>query len=367
MNRRITICVDCDDVLLSCNLLACQMLNEEQGLNVSINDITDWNKSGNDSDLRLKYFRDVSFFEKQTALPGAREFLRTLINMGCDVILLTAVPAIAAAQRIQKLRHEFPEIPEKNIMIGSRKDICHVDVLVDDAPHNIFDSNARFPILFRQPWNAHMSGLLSANNYDDVITIVDRIMSGNLTKGIAPNAPYVFALVGPSGSGKTAIANHLVETRSDFAIAQSTTTREKRDSEADDAYHFITMDEFTAMKNEGAFLETTVYAGNGYGMEKKNVDTLLEAGKNVLVPLDMCGAMSFKSTYGSRCVVCFVKRGKDDVIRAILSRNISDDDKYNRIVSLEGEFDNEQLCDVTIRNFSSLDSAAAQIVHIINR
>lgn len=361
------ICVDCDDVLLTCNALAIQMLNEETGMNLSVNDITGWHSSGNDTDRRIKYFRDVSFFERQTALPGAREFIRALIDRGCDVILLTAVPTIAATQRIQKLRHEFPEVPEKNIMIGNRKDICHVDVLVDDAPHNIFDSDAKFPILFRQPWNAYMSGLLSANNYDDVLTIVDRIIAGSLTKALAPSAPYVFALVGPSGSGKTAIANYLVENDKNFAIAQSTTTRAKRDSEADDAYHFISMDEFQKMKDDGLFLETTMYAGNGYGMEKKNVDTLLAEGKNVLVPLDMCGAMAFKSMYGSKCVVCFVKRGKDEVIKAILERNIPNEDKYNRIISLEDEFKNEALCDATIQNFGTLKEAGAQIARIANK
>ena len=364
---KLTVCVDCDDVLLPCNELAIRMLNEEQGLNLSVNDITDWHKSGNASDKRIKYFRDVSFFERQTALPGAREFIHALFERGCDVILLTAVPTIAATQRIQKLRHEFPEVPERNIMIGNRKDICHVDVLLDDAPHNIFDSNAKFPILFRQPWNAHMSGLLSANNYDDVLTIIDRIIAGSLTKTLAPSAPYVFALVGPSGSGKTAIANYLVENSKNFATAQSTTTREKREEEADDAYHFITMEEFQKMRENGMFLETTMYAGNGYGMEKKNIDSLLAEGKNVLVPLDMCGAMAFKSIYGSKCVVCFVKRRKDEVIKAIIERNIPNEDKYNRIISLDDEFKNEALCDTTIQNFGSLKEAAEQLIRIANK
>ena len=212
-----------------------------------------------------------------------------------------------------------------------------------------------------------MSGLLSATNYEDVLTIVDRIMSGSLTKSVSLESPYVFALVGPSGSGKTAIANNLVETRNDFAVAQSTTTREKRDSEADDAYHFISLDEFRSMKDAGLFLETTMYAGNCYGMEKKNVDSLLEAGKNVVIPLDMCGAMAFKSTYGPKCVVCFVKRSKDAVIRSIIERNIPNEDKANRIVSLGDEFKNEDLCDVTISNFDSIESASAQLVRIANR
>lgn len=362
------IALDCDDVLLSCNLLAIQMLNEEKGLSLSLNDVHNWNECGNASDERIKYFRDVRFFERQTALPGAREFVKSLLDRGCDVILLTAVHSIAATTRIRTLRECFPEVPEKNIMIGNRKDICHVDILVDDAPHNIFDSNAKFPILFRQPWNAHMSGMLSANNYGEVLTIVDRVISGALVRGIQSTGPYVFALVGPSGSGKTAIVDAITKSHPDlFAVAQSTTTRAKRDNEADDAYHFIDMESFHKMKEAGEFLETTMYAGNGYGMEKKNVDTILDAGKNAIIPLDMCGAMAFKTIYGERAVVCFVKRGKDDVIKAILERNIPNEDKYNRIVSLEDEFKNESLCDVTIRNVSSLDDAVGQLLRIAQR
>ena len=361
------IALDCDDVLLECNALAVEMLNAETGSNYTINDITKWNGNGG-VDARAKYFRDPEFFRRQKAFPGARQFVRALIDRGCDVIFLTAVYEEGTSHRISTLKREFPDVPEKNIMIGSRKDICHVDILVDDAPHNIFDSNAKFPILFRQPWNCHMSGMLSANNYNDVLTIVDRIISGALVRGVSQNPPYVFALVGPSGSGKTAIANELVSVcPEDFAVAQSTTTREKRDSEAEDAYHFIDMNTFLKMKSNGDFLETTMYAGNGYGMERKNVDTLLSSGKNVLVPLDMCGAMAFKHAYGSKCIVCFVKRGKAAIIKAILDRNISNEDKYNRIISLEDEFKNEHLCDITIQNAGTLEDTINQIMRIARK
>lgn len=365
MNKKTVVCLDCDDVLLSCNQLAIEMLNEAKGYNLTLDDVTAWNECGNKADERLQYFNDVRFFERQKALPGAKDFVRKLLERGVEVVILTAVSTVAATQRILTIREEFPEIPEKNIIITSRKDMVQCDILIDDAPHNVFDSAAKWPVLLRRPWNSNVSGFLSVGGYDEAIALVDRILEGN-SKSVGDNGPYVVALVGPSGSGKTAITDELCAKYGDkFAVAQSTTTRKQRDTEADDAYHFIDMDTFIEMKNRGDFLETTMYAGNGYGMEKKNIDSVLASGRNVVAPLDMCGALAMKAYYGKQAILCFVKRRKDDVMKSILERNISNDDKYRRIISLDDEYKNAALCDYTINNGGTIEESAKQICRIV--
>lgn len=365
MNKKTIVCLDADDTLLSCNELAIQMLNEAKGYNLTIEDVTAWNECGNKADERLQYFHDIRFFERQKALPGAKEFVRKLLERGVEVVILTAVSAIAATQRIRTIREEFPEIPEKNIIITSRKDLVQCDILIDDAPHNVFDSAAKWPVLLRRPWNHNVSGFLSVGGYDEALALVDRIIEGN-SKSVGESGPYVVALVGPSGSGKTAITNELCDNHSDkFAVAQSTTTRERRDTEDENAYHFIDMDTFLEMKNNGDFLETTMYAGNGYGMEKKNVDNVLASGRNAVIPLDICGALAMKARYGKQAILCFVKRRKDDVMQSILERNISNDDKYRRIISLDDEYKNAALCDYVVQNGGTIEDAAKQIIRIV--
>ena len=47
-------------------------------------------------------------------------------------------------------------------MLGSRKDLLHVDFLLDDADYNIASSPAKYPVLFTRPWNKSMEGFLRA-------------------------------------------------------------------------------------------------------------------------------------------------------------------------------------------------------------
>lgn len=367
MSKKIVIGLDCDDVLLPCNELAIQMLNEEKGYNLSIDDVTAWNECGGKVDERLRYFNDIRFFERQKATEEAKKFIRALNERPVELVAITDVAAVAATQRISVIQRDFPEIPRKNIIITGRKDLVHVDILFDDGTHNVFGSAAKWPVLWRRPWNSNVSGFLSVSGYDDALALVDRIIEGPV-KSVSDKGPYVIALVGPSGSGKTAIANAVCGLYPKaFNIAQSTTTRERRDNEAENAYHFIDMETFLAMKNNGAFLETTMYAGNGYGMEKANIDNILASGRNVVVPLDMCGALAMKTAYGKQAMICFVSRGKSDVMKSILERNISNDDKYRRIISLDDEYKNAALCDYAVHNNGTIEDAAYQIKRIIQK
>ena len=63
--------------------------------------------------------------------------------------------------RAERLIKDFPEIPAENIIMGTRKDVISLDIMLDDGAHNILNSRAAYPVLFRKPWNEGLSGLLS--------------------------------------------------------------------------------------------------------------------------------------------------------------------------------------------------------------
>ena len=71
--------------------------------------------------------------------------------------------------RAERLIKDFPEIPAENIIMGTRKDVISLDIMLDDGAHNILNSRAAYPVLFRKPWNEGLSGLLSVNSYDDFL------------------------------------------------------------------------------------------------------------------------------------------------------------------------------------------------------
>ena len=68
----------------------------------------------------------------------------------------------------------------------------------------------------------------------------------------------------------------------------------------------------------------------------------------------MCGAMAMKMHF-PHAVTMFVKRPRKDLLASIIKRDSSDDDKINRLLSLENELKNKDLCDITLENNGTLE------------
>ena len=103
-------------------------------------------------------------------------------------------------------------------------------------------------------------------------------------------------LSGPSGVGKGTVRDSFYNNEElNLAYSISMTTREKRAGEKDGKdYFFITRDQFeTAVKN-GELLEWTEFVGNYYGTPLDNVEKLRNMGKNVLLEIEVEGAIQVK-------------------------------------------------------------------------
>ncbi len=103
--------------------------------------------------------------------------------------------------------------------------------------------------------------------------------------------PRIVILSAPSGGGKTTISEALRARRRDVGYSVSATTREPRPGEVDGkSYHFVTRAEFERLIAAGEFLEWAEYAGNRYGTLKREVAAVLNAGKHVLLDIEVQGA-----------------------------------------------------------------------------
>ena len=103
--------------------------------------------------------------------------------------------------------------------------------------------------------------------------------------------PQIVILSAPSGGGKTTISEALRARRKDIGYSVSATTRKPRPGEVDGkAYHFVSPAEFDRMIQAGEFLEWAEYAGNRYGTLKREVESVLKAGKHVLLDIEVQGA-----------------------------------------------------------------------------
>ena len=123
--------------------------------------------------------------------------------------------------------------------------------------------------------------------------------------------------------------------------------------------------EFKAAIDDGSLVEHTTYAGHGYAIAKQEIEAIWAEGRIAIKPVDIHGAMACKAVYGEQCVSVFVRRSKEDIVLALLERDISNADKTLRLMTLDQEMENERLCDWTVSNNGSLDHAIRQIMRIV--
>lgn len=102
----------------------------------------------------------------------------------------------------------------------------------------------------------------------------------------------MFIVSGPSGAGKGSVLKALLEKRKDVYVSVSATTRPPREGEENGVhYHFLDVDTFHKWIAQDAFLEYAEYVGNFYGTPKRFVDEAMESGRDVILEIDVQGAL----------------------------------------------------------------------------
>lgn len=117
----------------------------------------------------------------------------------------------------------------------------------------------------------------------------------------------LFVFSGPSGVGKGTLKAKLFEEFSDrIAYSVSATTRGPREGEVDGKdYFFISRQEFERRVKNNEFLEHAEFAGNCYGTPRAYVEKLLDSGMNVVLEIDVQGALQVMKSM-PECVSVFI-------------------------------------------------------------
>lgn len=114
---------------------------------------------------------------------------------------------------------------------------------------------------------------------------------------VEKHAGKLFILSGPSGAGKGTICKALLA-ETDLELSVSMTTRNPRAGETEgESYYFVSKEEFLRKIDASGFLEYAEVYGNFYGTPKQPVIDKLSAGTDVILEIDMQGALKVKENY----------------------------------------------------------------------
>ncbi len=108
----------------------------------------------------------------------------------------------------------------------------------------------------------------------------------------------LFMVAAPSGAGKSTLVNALLAKEPEIKLSISFTTRAPRPGEENGReYHFISVDDFIARKDNNEFLECAEVHGNYYGTSRILMNQFMAAGTDMLLEIDWQGAQQVKSQY----------------------------------------------------------------------
>lgn len=147
------------------------------------------------------------------------------------------------------------------------------------------------------------------------------------------NNGKIIVLSAPSGTGKSTIIGELMKMPDlNLGFSVSATSRAPRGTEQDGVqYYFLSPDEFAARIERGEFVEwAEVYSGTRYGTLVSEVERVTGRGMNLIMDIDVEGALNVKKRYGDLALLIFVEPPTLQSLEERLRSRATDDDESIR-------------------------------------
>lgn len=179
----------------------------------------------------------------------------------------------------------------------------------------------------------------------------------------------IIVICAPSGSGKSTIINNILDAGDiDMQFSISATNRAPRPGEQHGVhYYFMSTDEFREAISRDEFIEwEQVYPGRYYGTLRSQVIKAADEGHNVILDIDVKGALSVKEIFGDRALTIFIKTPSLDDLRERLMARGTDKPEViaQRLAKAEYELDFARKMDAVVVN-ADIDRAVAETRSLI--
>ena len=135
------------------------------------------------------------------------------------------------------------------------------------------------------------------------------------------NRGLLFVISGPSGAGKGTICSAYLKEAQNTWLSVSATTRSPRVGETEgNSYFFLSRDEFTEKLQQGDFLEYADVYGNLYGTPKSSVEEKLEKGYDVILEIDIQGALKVQENTKEGIFIFILPPSMEELKQRIIKR-----------------------------------------------
>lgn len=170
----------------------------------------------------------------------------------------------------------------------------------------------------------------------------------------------------PSGAGKGTIINKMLEKNNNLWLSVSETSRPMRANDIDGiTYHFCTKEEFEEKIKDDYFLEYALYANNYYGTPKKYIQEHLSKGQDVILEIEIQGAMQIKKLIPEALFIFIMPPSLNELKKRLVGRNTDTKEKILERFKIAYQ----EMNDVTKYNYvvvnDEIDVAADKILSII--
>lgn len=143
---------------------------------------------------------------------------------------------------------------------------------------------------------------------------------------------------GFSGAGKGTLVRRLISDYDDYSLSVSMTTRGIREGETDGKdYFFVSREKFEDTIKEGGLIEHAQYCGNYYGTPRAYVEKKLKEGKNVLLEIEVQGAMQIKEKFPDTLLIFVTPPSAEVLEKRLRGRGTEDEETIKKRLTRAGE------------------------------